>query len=236
MATGSAEINPIANTLSQSQSRRGALRFLAAAAGAGSLGLLAIAETDARRKGNKGKRGKGRRRGRGGSGTTGGGTTGGNGGNGGGGNGGGGNPDGGDPGEGGGGGGGGGYAPDAEEQAFLDLINAYRAQMGVAPLALQSQLGEAAAHHAQVMASQNSMHHVADVRAYQQSFGYNPTWWAENIAAGYETASAVFNGWKNSPPHNQNMLSANFTEIGIGRAYNPNSTYGWYWCTEFGRR
>jgi uncharacterized protein YkwD len=32
------------------------------------------------------------------------------------------------------------------------------------------------------------------------------------------------------------MLSANFTEIGIGRAYNPSSTYGWYWCTEFGLR
>jgi hypothetical protein len=30
------------------------------------------------------------------------------------------------------------------------------------------------------------------------------------------------------------MLSANFRVIGIGRAYNGNSSYGWYWTTDFG--
>src|SRR5215217_4904836 len=56
----------------------------------------------------------------------------------------------------------------------------------------------------------------------------------ENIAAGYATASAAFAAWKASAGHNANMLSTYFKEIGIGRAYNANSTYGWYWTTDFG--
>jgi hypothetical protein len=55
----------ITSTLSQTSTRRGALRFLAAAAfGAGSLALLGQDETDARRRGGR-KGGRGRR-GRGG--------------------------------------------------------------------------------------------------------------------------------------------------------------------------
>ena len=30
------------------------------------------------------------------------------------------------------------------------------------------------------------------------------------------------------------MLNASFQAIGIGRAYDPNSQYGWYWTTIFG--
>jgi len=39
---------------------------------------------------------------------------------------------------------------------------------------------------------------------------------AENIAAGYATAADVMNGWMNSQGHRDNILNANFTEIGIG--------------------
>ncbi|HWQ33473.1 MAG TPA: CAP domain-containing protein, partial [Blastocatellia bacterium] len=67
------------------------------------------------------------------------------------------------------------------------------------------------------------------------AFGYNyNTWWAENIAAGYATAYYTFIQWKNSPPHNSNMLSPNVKVIGVGRAYSANSTYGYYWTTDFG--
>ena len=30
------------------------------------------------------------------------------------------------------------------------------------------------------------------------------------------------------------MLGANYTAIGIGRAYTAGSPYGWYWTTDFG--
>jgi hypothetical protein len=67
------------------------------------------------------------------------------------------------------------------------------------------------------------------------NFGYcYSTYKAENIAAGNATASATFTQWKNSSGHNANMLGSNFKVIGIGRAYNANSTYKWYWTTTFG--
>ena len=126
------------------------------------------------------------------------------------------------------------YTLDGEEQAFLGLINAHRRDNGVAPLALQCQLGAAAEQHAQSMALQNRSYHNPDVRAYLLLFGYVATSWGENIAEGFETASQVFAAWKKSPTHNTNMLNPAFTEIGIGRAASAVST--WYWSTEFGSR
>jgi hypothetical protein len=43
----------------------------------------------------------------------------------------------------------------------------------------------------------------------------------------------VFNGWKNSSGHNQNMLNPNFKTIGIARVTGSGSTYGVYWVTDF---
>jgi len=131
---------------------------------------------------------------------------------------------------------GGGYAPDAEEQAFLGLINVYRSQSGVGQVALQGQLGVAATRHSQAMASQNSMYHSSNLAAFLMDVGYRGATFGENIAAGYGTAHQVFTAWVNSPTHNQNMLNGAFTEIGIARAYNPAASYGWFWTTEFGRR
>jgi uncharacterized protein YkwD len=130
---------------------------------------------------------------------------------------------------------GGDYTPDAEELAFLTLINDYRSQNGVGPLALQYQLGAAATHHSRAMARQNTFEHSALKSV--ESFGY--THWrflGENICAGHVSASSAMDGWKSSSGHNKNMLSRNYTEIGIGRAYDRKSQYGWYWTTTFGSR
>jgi hypothetical protein len=57
---------------------------------------------------------------------------------------------------------------------------------------------------------------------------------AENLAAGYETAKETLAQWKNSPSHNEHMLSDKYQAIGIGLAYNPDSEYKWYWTVTFG--
>jgi uncharacterized protein YkwD len=137
--------------------------------------------------------------------------------------------------------GGGGYSPDGEERAFLELINDYRRQNGAGNLSLHDQLGAAAEHHSQDMASKNYFSHKlangdSEVKNIERH-GY--THWihvGENIAAGDETARQVMDSWKNSPEHARNMRDKNFTEIGIGRAYAKNSRYGWYWTTTFGSR
>jgi uncharacterized protein YkwD len=138
-------------------------------------------------------------------------------------------------------GGGGGYSPDREERAFLDLINAYRRKNGAGKLSLQNQLGAAADHHSQDMANKNYFSHKLSngdsPEKNIERFGY--TDWSsigENIAAGQETAKAVMDAWKSSREHARNMRNKQFTEIGIGRAYNKNSKYGWFWTTTFGSR
>ncbi|MEM2980342.1 MAG: CAP domain-containing protein [Thermoproteota archaeon] len=127
----------------------------------------------------------------------------------------------------------------SEKSAFLTLINQYRQQNGVSPLAVSNALTTAAQLHSEDMATNNYFSHTSlDGRTFvdrirQAGYTYD-TWLGENIAAGYSTAQSVFNAWKNSPGHNANMLNPNFKVIGIGLAYSASSTYKWYWTTDFG--
>jgi len=130
-------------------------------------------------------------------------------------------------------------ALDSEEQAFLQLLNTYRQQNGLQPLNLSPTLTTAAELHSEDMADNNYFSHTSlDGRTFVdrvRDAGYTyDTWLGENIAAGYVTAQEVFNGWKNSPTHNTNMLRPQFKVIGVGRAYNASSDFEWYWTTDFG--
>jgi hypothetical protein len=128
---------------------------------------------------------------------------------------------------------------DIEEQAFLTLINDYRAQNGLGPLQVSMTLTNAAKWMSSDMGQTNYFSHTdslgRDPFVRMSTFGYNyPTWMGENIAAGFADALNTFNQWKNSPVHNQNMLNPNYQVIGIGRVYQPGSTYRYYWTTDFG--
>lgn len=132
----------------------------------------------------------------------------------------------------------GGYCADAEERAFLDLLNGYRAQNGLGPLQLSQGLGAAAESHSAEMASNGSFGHTmlggVSVGENLQSHGYTDATYGENIAAGQGTADGVFSQWRNSASHNANMLGGNFEAVGVARAYDANSGYGWYWTTIYG--
>src|SRR3954466_7118611 len=52
-----------------------------------------------------------------------------------------------------------GYAPDGEESAFVELLNAYRGELGLAPVTLNSELGAAAEYHSVDMATNNYFDH-----------------------------------------------------------------------------
>ena len=139
----------------------------------------------------------------------------------------------------GGSGGGGGYSPDSEERAFLDLINAYRRRHGAGNLTIENRLGAAADYHSEDMARKNYFsHNLANGDSATKNierFGYtNYRLVGENIAAGYESAKAAMHAWEKSPEHDRNMREPAFKEIGIGRAHDANSKYGWYWTTTFG--
>ena len=129
-------------------------------------------------------------------------------------------------------------AIDSEEQAFLGLINASRAQSGAPALTISVRLTQASDWLSVDMATRNYFSHTDRLgRAFSTrigAFGYSGYTIAENIAAGNATAQATFTQWKNSSGHNANMLNANYKAIGIARAYDSSSSYQWYWTTDFG--
>jgi uncharacterized protein YkwD len=122
----------------------------------------------------------------------------------------------------------------------LDLTNAERQKAGLPPLALNAQLGNAAQNYSQVLAATGCFEHtcgaVPDFADRDAQAGY--TGWStigENIAAGYPTPEAVVSGWMASPGHRANILSSNYTEIGIG-VISGAGKLGTYWTQEFGSR
>ena len=127
---------------------------------------------------------------------------------------------------------------DADEKAFLGLINAYRVQNSLPPLKISYALTRASAWKSKDLGVNNYFAHDDLTRTWVQrirdcNYGYN-TYLGENIAAGVTTAQQAFDIWRNSPGHNANMLGTNYNSIGIGRYYVAGSTYGWYWTTDFG--
>ncbi len=128
---------------------------------------------------------------------------------------------------------------DAEEQAFLGLINNYRAQNGLGALSISTNLSRAAAWHATDMGQKNYFSHTDSLGRSPSKratdCGY-PIGAGENIAAGtnWTSAQSAFTAWRNSSGHNANMLHGPYKQIGIARVYTNSSTYGWYWVTDFG--
>jgi Cysteine-rich secretory protein family/RTX calcium-binding nonapeptide repeat (4 copies) len=122
------------------------------------------------------------------------------------------------------------------------LTNQFRAENGLAPLALNTELSNTAQFHSQDLASQDYFSHIGKNGSSPwdraEMFGYGMTAMGENIAAGQATAAAVVGGWKNSPGHRANMLNASFTEIGVGYEFLAADTgavnYSHYWTQFFG--
>ncbi len=127
-------------------------------------------------------------------------------------------------------------ATDAEEQKLLDLINQYRLANGRSRLAFQTDVNRAAAWLSRDMATKNYFSHTDSngrgMASRLKWCGVSYTSAAENIAAGQTTAQAVFDAWKRSSGHNTNMLRTGVTAAGIGRAYDANSRYKWYWTLD----
>ena len=127
--------------------------------------------------------------------------------------------------------------PDAEEAAFVRLLNEYRASQGLAPVTATPLLNQVAYDHSLAMGTQRFFSHNdpsgGTPFTRMAAAGY-PSGVAENIAAGNASAAATFQQWRNSPGHNTNMLSARARAIGIGRAYVANSQYRYYWTNVFG--
>jgi uncharacterized protein YkwD len=120
----------------------------------------------------------------------------------------------------------------------VNMANAERKARGIAPLAINAQLVAAAKNHSWDQANRMTLTHTgangSNPGQRMAAAGYGARTWGENVAAGFVTASSVMKGWMNSSGHRANMLSANFTEVGVGAVTGANGVI--YWTMDLGAR
>lgn len=137
------------------------------------------------------------------------------------------------------------------DQKIVQLVNEERANAGLNPLSLDSQLDQAANLHTDEMVQADKMSHQlpgeAGLGDRVSDSGYDWNSLAENIAAGSATPEEVMYGdwgWMNSSGHRENILNRDFTHLGVGygkadddRPYNQGNTggkdYDIYWTQVF---
>jgi uncharacterized protein YkwD len=116
--------------------------------------------------------------------------------------------------------------------AAASMITGYRANNGLTAVTIDPELMKLADAQARAMASHDKLDHnvIRDFGDRLKSAGYTYKAAAENIGAGYHTLAEAFSGWRDSPPHRENMLLAGASRIGIAAAYSPKSKYRVYWA------
>jgi len=127
--------------------------------------------------------------------------------------------------------------------ALLDLINGERDSQGLPAYSRVTELQAAALRHSTDMACNALLSHTgsdgSSVGERATAQGYTWSSIGENIFATGITSSEApqlaFDWWMASAPNRANLLSAEFTEIGIGYTYEPSSPFGGYFAVVFAR-
>ena len=118
-----------------------------------------------------------------------------------------------------------------DSQAAASMISQYRQNNGLGVLTVDPDLMRLAESQSQAMAAKNKLDH--DVKAplakRLNEGGYPATTAVENVSAGYHTLAEAFSGWRDSPPHRENMLKNGVTKMGIAASYAPNTKYKVFW-------
>lgn len=108
----------------------------------------------------------------------------------------------------------------AFEQEVVRLTNNERSSRGVSPLTLNWEVARVARIKSEDMDKNKYFSHTSPTYGSPfdmlKDFGIKFSAAAENIAKGQRTAAAVVNAWMNSQGHRENILNANFTEMGAG--------------------
>ncbi len=128
------------------------------------------------------------------------------------------------------------YTIDAAKVAeTINAINAYRLQNGLAAYKVNELLNNAAMAHASDIACNNLFTHKGSNGSTPTTrvaaSGYKASFVSENLYGSYPplTGQGAVDWWKNDLAdvrHNQNLLSATYTEIGVAYAFYNN--YGYY--------
>ena len=120
----------------------------------------------------------------------------------------------------------------AYEREVVRLVNAERASYGLPALSIRADLCQYARVKSQDMHDSGYFSYTSPNYGspfdMMKSFGITYSHAGENIAMGYSTPEAVVSAWMNSEGHRANILSASYTELGVGYVVD-----GGYWTQWF---
>lgn len=104
-------------------------------------------------------------------------------------------------------------ADDAFAAQLGTLINDYRAEHDVPPLAPDGSLSELAHEHAARMAHDKRLSHFGFEERFAKARSPRCV---ENVGWNQRTPEAEFAGWRDSPTHARNLLDPGIARMGIG--------------------
>ena len=117
------------------------------------------------------------------------------------------------------------------EEKVVELVNVERQKACLSALTMDSAISNVARAKSKDMAVNNYFAHQSPTYGSAgdmlRQFGIRWSAWGENIAYGQRTPEIVVNAWMNSPGHRANILSNNFSKIGVGYETNANGTPYW---------
>ena len=109
---------------------------------------------------------------------------------------------------------------EGDELLLVELTNSERGKRRLPALRINRILVEIGRYHSFDMAERGYVSHISpdgeSPTDRARKFGYTYISFAENIAAGNQTVNEVFQGWMASSEHRSNILSDQFTELGVG--------------------
>jgi len=112
-----------------------------------------------------------------------------------------------------------GYAANISPDEVIRLTNEKRVEAGLFPLEANGTLAQAAQIKGADMLNKNYWAHVAPDGTQPWKFfldaGYRYRYAGENLARDFTNPNSAVEAWMASPTHRDNLLSANYKEIGI---------------------
>lgn len=104
------------------------------------------------------------------------------------------------------------------EREVVRLVNIERAKNGLPELAQDEELGKATDIRAKELDTVFSHTRPDGTKCFTvlDELDIEYGWAGENIASGYRSPAEVVDGWMNSTGHRANILSENYTKIGVG--------------------
>lgn len=117
------------------------------------------------------------------------------------------------------------------EAQVVKLVNQERAKAGLKPLTHNWELSRVARYKSMDMRDRGYFSHTSPTYGspftMMNNFGIRSSAAGGNIAEGQSTPQAVVTSWMNSPGHRANILSTNYTQIGVGYAAGGSGRHYW---------